>query len=311
MTTHHLYGGSNAEVWSKCNGSPFLAALCNNQSNSAMDRGSRIHKLAYDIWNDNAIEAQRDELDIAMAYIADVRALSPDSRLEIYLADSPLVGGTIDGVLVLNDGLYLWDLKTGHTPVYPENNKQLLAYLWFLSKTYSTMCPVKLGIWHEQVGAFTWWEPTQEEIKIAFTEFDAATSTPPKLIAGPHCAKCRAIGRCPEGGKLPGTVRSSAEIATEYERLPIYAATIKGLENEAEGLCRAGELPGYTMAPGRKKALAWVNNPPEQIGSVQLWEKKPLTPTQVAKALGSDGESYLTSAGLAVRPEPEQMIRRV
>ena len=307
MSQHHIYGGSNAAVWSECNGSPYLAKLVEFEPNEAMLRGTRIHERAAAILQERETPPLiPDEEEVAVVYAnAVITNLGCHVEIEGYYQKSLEVGGTVDGLQVMFTALHLWDLKTGHTPVSPVKNMQLLNYLWLTGLKAET---IHLGIWHEATGEFEWWQPTQEEINEAFAKFEHATNSKKKLTPGPHCAKCKAIGVCNAARAALPVSRSETDIATDYEKIPMWEAVIKGVENAAQSLCADGNLPGYRIGNGRKKALKWLVEPPRTIANVQVYTEEALSPTQVAKLLGKDGETYIVSSALAVRPEPEKVI---
>lgn len=317
MSKHYLYGGSNAVVWSECNGSPFIAAFCVNGANDAMKRGTRIHDLAERLIDQREIptDAFADELAIAKAYSEQVLNMFGACSVEVACVVSELVGGTLDGVAIRDGELFIWDLKTGFKPVYATFNKQLLAYLWFYAQDHDLPDIIHLGIWHETVGDFDWWDVTREEIAEAFEKFETATSAFPKsLTPGPHCSSCRAIGRCSLGGLVPpeaSLIKTDQEIADQFSNIKIYNNTISKIECEAEALAKNNQLPGYTMRPGKRKPLKWYGIPPREVGGLSIYKEEPMTPTQVAKALGKDGEEFIVGQALASRPESDMEIYKL
>lgn len=317
MSKHYLYGGSNAAVWSKCNGSPFISVFAANESNEAMKRGTRIHHLAELILTNGVIPTNTftDELVIARAYSDRVTAMFPEPEIEVSCVVSEMVGGTIDGVATRDGELYLWDLKTGFRPVYATFNQQLLAYLWFYMRNKPLIPSViHLGIWHEATGDFDWWDVSFTEVMEACAIFEQATQASTKtLTPGEHCTKCRALARCSVGGGLPvdPLLVTNADIADAYSKTKLYNATINKIENEAEALAKNDNLPGYMLRPGKRKALKWYGSPPREIGGMSIYKEEPMTPTQVAKALGKDGEEFIVSSALACRPESDMEIFKI
>lgn len=310
--THHLFGGSNAAVWSQCNAAPYLNALFPQVANENMERGTRIHAYAASLLTDKPLPPMAsDEEAVAREYAQAVGAVRPSDLIENYSVKSPLVGGSVDLATFTSEQITIVDLKTGHTYVSPRNNWQLLFY-WWLNCDRDDPRSVRLGIWSEIVGDFEWWEPTSDELAFAADLFQKQTTSQPKFVAGPHCARCHVSARCAAAGApaVDSPIVSDADVAKEFEKIPVYESYIKSLEAQATGLAQEGRLPGYRIGAGRKKAMKWLTMPPDEIGNVSVYQKVPLTPTQVAKLIGKDGESYLMSAALAARPESEQVLIR-
>ena len=315
MTHHHIYGGSNAATWVECNGSPYLSKLAESEPNEPMKRGTRIHEKAAEILNRQPTTPDLiyDEMEVVKKYIEAINHFIFNNyqiEIEGYYTNSPELGGTVDGLYCNDTEIRIWDLKTGHTPVSPVNNYQMLFYLWLSFKDTMFDRSVWLGIWHEAFGEFQWWNPTHEEIQAAFAKFELATTTKKQLTPGPHCAKCRAVGICNKTSQIPIS-KSDERIAADYELIPVWEAIIKSVESVAEILCATGRLPGYRIGSGKKKPLKWLSPPPLQIANVEVYVKEALSPTQVAKLLGKDGENFIVSSALASRPPSEEVIVKI
>ena len=90
-------------------------------------------------------------------------------------------------------------------------------------------------------------------------------------------------------------------IAKLFDNVAHLTKFAKSITDRAHELAKAGELPGYGLKPGNRKALKWQGDGPYPE---QWYETKLLTPSQVV-VQNLATEKYLLDSELAVRPDPE------
>lgn len=307
---HHLFGGSTADVWGKCNASPYMAKLCKPlEPSEYMARGSRMHAAA----ETDLIGGQRDKLNpedeaAVGTYVEAVRALCegfPSIEAHVQHPCYPECGTTIDGYYNTETEVFIWDYKTGYHRV-SERSDQLLFAAWMLHVNgiidLDTQI-VHLGIFQDEM--FRWWEPTVPELIRCFAIFHAQVAGQATFCPGAHCKDCDAVHRCPKVAKPEDMAfRSDDQLVEDYAMLPIWRAMCDKIEADMVGLVAGGLAPGYVLKPGRKKAAEWVTSVPEEINGIPLWERVPLTPAKAAKLVGEEA-----LVGLVQRPEPNLVVR--
>jgi hypothetical protein len=183
-------------------------------SGAAAARGTRIHELAHNwmeqgkdppetFWSEAADRV--DETTVAMQYRnAVVNKFGAGNFVfeeEIESRNYPdYVGGSIDGYAVVEDVLWLWDLKTGKGLVDPVNNMQLLFYMYLLlGKIGCVYTTFMLGVW--QAGEFKWWAvdyPKLHDLMVKMEDSILECKNAPRLSRGPHCLWCKAKKWCVE-----------------------------------------------------------------------------------------------------------------
>lgn len=213
---HWPLGGSNAEIWTACPGMPTLARFVpkGEGSGAAAARGTRIHELAHN-WLEQGKEppeafwpAEADRLDettVAMQYRNDVinKFGAGNYVFEEEIEDpnyKDYVGGSVDGYAIVEDVLWVWDLKTGKGVVEAENNTQLLFYLrLLLTKIVQTFSTYMIGVW--QNGEFKWCALEPKDCRDRLLKMDdniLECENAPRLNRGAHCLWCKAKKWCVE-----------------------------------------------------------------------------------------------------------------
>jgi len=222
--------------------------------------------------------------------------------------------GTADFIAVGDDLLVIADLKTGQgKPVSVQGNEQMRLYAIGALKAVAGIFPVRrirMAIIQPRV----YDEPQEEEITVEELEAWAAEIAPiaqkafageGAFVVGPHCEFCRAKERCRArieqyfsaaelmpavppiiGWDEVGEVLRKAEgIVSWYNDLKELALT---------HILDGGEVPGWKAVEGRgSRQYADIDRAFEAlkaagIDEAILYERRPLTPAQLEKALGKE-----------------------
>jgi len=334
---HFPSGGSSAEVHSNCAAAHLLYPMAPPQKTTpAMERGTRIHDLAEKLFKREVTITESDLADDETAAANDYVQSTYDFCKEYGLNDikielelqhpdprfKEIVGGTTDGCAYSNYELFVWDLKSGYVLVDPDA-AQLVFYAWLIYINYfknSRLDRIYLGIY--QYGKFKWAIlEGMPMIEDAFKPFEDSLVRMQKYPIAPNvgswCAKCKAMTVC---GKfqayfqqfktinLNDTVFNEANVIEGMEMEKAVSKYFEAIKDKAVELAEAGNLPGYEMAPSNKLPLEWCDGAPL---SESWYVREPMSPTQVAKSLGKDGEQQLVSNGLAFRPTPGKTLKKV
>jgi hypothetical protein len=103
------------------------------------EKGTRIHELGEMLLNGESVDivgVDADELQMANAYAEYVWEVAGEAGT-IYVEESfhdtlaiyhPDLGGTADAVIVNGKDIHIIDLKTGKSPVFAKENKQMMTY---------------------------------------------------------------------------------------------------------------------------------------------------------------------------------------
>jgi hypothetical protein len=176
-----------------------------------------------------------------------------------------------------------------------------------------------LGVY--QFGKFTWiqisFEAFLKEVEVFEESAKKFTARQVKPEVGPWCKDCRGSVTCNKFQE--GLYENAKTDVKELSYNPVNVA--KALELKAgvtkfyeyvgdlaETLAETGDLPGWEMRPGKRRPLVWKDGAKLQE---HWYEKVAMSPTQVCKLLGKDGEDYLTVEGLAFRPPASKTLTKV
>ena len=222
--------------------------------------------------------------------------------------------GTADFIAVGDDLLVVADMKTGQgKPVAVQGNEQMRLYAIGALRAVAGIFPVqrvRMAIIQPRV----YDEPQEEEIAVEELERWAAEIAPiaqrayagaGEYVAGDHCTFCRARERCraridqffsaaehmPHKPPIIGwdevgdILRRAEGIVSWYNDLKELA-----LSHILEG----GEVPGWKAVEGRGSRV--YRDIDEAFGALMaagideaiLYERRPLTPAQLEKALGKE-----------------------
>jgi hypothetical protein len=191
-------------------------------ADTAANRGTNMHDKFAGVMSLSTKDIKM--MALALEYVAEVRA----TRKFQVLIEQPVYaewlstrpGTTADLVLYVADEIHIFDLKTGVTPVYPEENYQLLYY----ALCYGGLAPkakgVHLHIVQPWAGFMGSWFASAERLQLFLEE---AQRTELKLIEGDttltpgdHCTFCPAN---PHGRGLRGRPYCPAMMSVFYPRV--------------------------------------------------------------------------------------------
>lgn len=298
---HHPYGGSNAHIWLNCLASPLLSRLFRAREDgdrTAMERGNRIHDLAYQVLTGNPTDetAARDELDVAIAYARSIREHVTGSGVvagyEQHLqAHNPIFGGTADAWIHRPGYLHVIDLKTGDRPVLANENPQLWFYAWLLIDFDERISfdplsdELRLSIWQD--GTLWTVTPTPDDVCLWLARFRKRSGELAEATPGEHCTRCPVLSRCASARDFIAPAlaeacaeRSPAQIAKDLPLAGVAAKWAEATKAEALALARQGHLPGFQVGQGRKLPAKWSSE---------------ANPATVARALGLSPHEVITT----------------
>jgi len=236
-----------------------------------------------------------------------------ESRVD-YSHVAPGGFGTADFVAVGDDLMIVVDLKTGQgKPVSVQGNPQMRLYALGALRLVAGIFPVsrvRMAIIQPKV----YDEPQEEEITVEELERWAAEIAPiaqrawngeGEYVVGEHCQFCRARERC----------RARIEQYFGAAELAPHKPSIIGWDEVGEVLRKAegivswyndlkelalshildgGEVPGWKAVEGRSSRVytdldkAFEALKAAGIDEAILYERRPLTPAQLEKALGKE-----------------------
>lgn len=317
---HYLIGASSAKQWFKCPKSWLWKNLFPTETNDAMKKGSELHALAADCIA-NSIECTNEEVIPYVIYCKNLIDSSSyfwvEGGVEI---EGGMFGTSIDFACYEYDDkfevstLHIIDLKTGFQRVDCVGNEQLLASAaWKVlqdsnNNLYETVDRIMLTIF--QYGkAHTWelpWEMFQKEIRERVEPAMQAILDRKPACAGPHCHGCPGAAR---GCNAFTSVIQASQWGDDQDLLdmaPAFKEAVDYAERNVTKRILAGE-PNmrYTLVPGNRPPLKWCDG---AVIDDSWYERKLMTPTQVAKVVG---EETLVSKKLAFRPEPSLTLKKV
>ena len=301
------------------------------EENDAADDGTKLHS----VFEKSILEKITDKEDIrdlieeeklvtdmkGDEYILDQLTTCTNEQLEM-LGEAEWVGveermwvtglpqyGTVDLSWLVDEVLYVRDLKTGRLDVATEDNDQLMNYavglldkhqLWDRVKT------VKMKILGLRFKANEWEVNVKDlltyKVEVMLPTFMAAYSINPEAVAGDHCLYCSAKVSCPEWQKkFKGLANKHFENGFEDldvdEQIELYKLC-KQAERCGKDLSKLillafegfDEPQGIVRVDGRKR-VDYVVSEDELVASLKkkklvsksddLYAKKLLTPVQL------------------------------
>ena len=134
MAIHSLISASALPRIFECPASFKMSMGMPNKSNSAAERGTKIHQMAEDLWHGIDVQTEDVEgLKLAKDYIDYINSIDGQKYIEINLAPAlstvhPDCGGHADCIIVSQTELHCIDLKSGASIVKPDSI-QLKMYL--------------------------------------------------------------------------------------------------------------------------------------------------------------------------------------
>lgn len=186
--------------------------------------------------------------------------------------------GTVDITLIGGSVLEVIDYKDGFTYV-SENTEQLLAYadgqtehakqLFFNIKTVKKTI-IQPKVEKDPIRSVTHSKKQNDEMAEKLAVAAKLTDDPDApLIPGDHCKWCRHKLNCKArnqtaintiNGSVVPVEMTNEQLANANDVIPIINDFVNALEKEAEERIKLGQIvPGYEMAPGRKKNRVWTN----------------------------------------------------
>jgi hypothetical protein len=139
LTTHTLYSASSLDRLALCPPSARMGKDIPDTSSVHAEKGTRIHELGEMLLtgeNIDIVGIDADELQMANAYAEYVWEVAGEDGV-VYVEESfhdtlaiyhPDLGGTADAVIVSGKDIHIIDLKTGKSPVFAKENKQMMTY---------------------------------------------------------------------------------------------------------------------------------------------------------------------------------------
>ena len=248
--------------------------------------------------------------------------------------------GTADCVMIGGDLLVVCDYKNGSgVPVEAEENPQMMLYACGTLRTFraiygDSIHRVRLVIIQPHAGGVKTWETTKDELERWARETVApaaalAAEGKGDFCAGPWCdnyfcpvrANCRARaehllslteleGAGPEAPGFTGPTLTDEEIGDVLLRARDLAKWVKALEDYAFSVLLGGRpLPGWKLVAGRT-SRDWTGGADTAfpalvaagIPEAMLYERKPVTPAALEKAVGKD--AYRTTVAPQVTVSP-------
>jgi len=222
--------------------------------------------------------------------------------------------GTADFIAVGDDLLVVADLKTGQgKPVTAKGNEQMRLYAIGALKAVAGIFPVRrirMAIIQPRV----YDGPQEEEITVEELEAWAAEIAPiaqkafageGAFVVGPHCEFCRAKERCrarieqyfaaAELMPFKPPIISWEEVGEILRKADGIVSWYNDLKELAlSHILDGGDVPGWKAVEGRSSRVyadldkAFEALKAAGIDEAILYERRPLTPAQLEKALGKE-----------------------
>lgn len=250
--------------------------------------------------------------------------------------------GTSDCVMVTPDTLCIVDYKNGAgVPVEAEQNGQLMLYALGALKLYGpiygdTLQKIHLAIVQPHAGGIKEWDLSVDELNhwgehVAKPAAELAWEGKGDYAPGEWCRFCKVKARCtaraakmlaledeyqmglPAG--MPGAAErnthllSDAEVGACLEGASYLEAWVKDLKDYAfTTILNGGEIYGYKVVEGRGSRdwadldTAFEVLAQRGVDEALLWERKPVTPPALEKALGK--RIFTQTAGDLVSKKP-------
>ena len=247
--------------------------------------------------------------------------------------------GTADCILIYGDTIHVIDFKYGKNPngrVEADHNPQMQIYALGAYEAYKMFYPiqrVRLSIVQPRLpDGITTWETTLDQL-LAFGEevkAKAALAMEGKGEFTPSektCRYCKAKGRCraraeenvrlafSENYQKKPPLISNAEMGQYLQQGIDIAKWVSDLQDIALKECLAGkEVPGWKAVEGRgsrewtdlDKAFAHLAE--NGIPDAMLWERNPITPPKLEKALGKKEFTAQTEGYVVKKPGKPALV---
>lgn len=243
--------------------------------------------------------------------------------------------GTADCILISGGAIQVIDFKYGKgVPVSAEHNPQMMLYALGAYDTYKFLYQiqeVRLSIVQPRIDRISEWSCTAEELldfgEYVKTRAALAIKGEGDFVPGNDtCRFCRARARCRarseenvrlafDVGKKPPLI-SNTELGEYLKQGEDVAAWLKDLQECALSECLAGkEVPGWKAVEGRG-SREWTDMDAafglladKGIPDTLLWEKKPLTLTQVEKVVGKKKFGEIVGDMVVKKPGKPALVK--
>ena len=246
--------------------------------------------------------------------------------------DGSPAGGTADCIQIGEGVLWINDYKNGSgTPVQAEDNPQMKLYALGALDLYrpffgDTIKTIRMTIIQPALGGVSDWETTREELEawgrdVAGPAAARALAGEGDCVPGEWCKShfcpvrftCRALAdsalSLEEFKRTLPALLTPPEIANALERGGLLAAWYSDVKEYAQDiLLQGGEIPGWKLVEGRGSRewadldAAFEALPTRGVDAALLWERKPVTPPALEKAIGK--KQFTEAAGDLVLKRP-------
>jgi hypothetical protein len=227
-----------------------------------------------------------------------------------YSSYAPEGFGTVDGLIIGGETLYVTDFKYGKgVPVSAEDNYQMKLYALGAYLEYSFLYPIKqihLAIIQPRLNSISEYALSLEDL-LAWG--DSIKPTAQKafkgegdFVPGEHCKFCRAKAQCRARAEqytaledfkmLKPPLLSNEEVGQILAKAEALDAWVKALKEFALAECLKGnEIAGWKAVEGRgsrsfvdqDEAFKWLRE--NDIDEAMLFERVPLTVSKIEKVL--------------------------
>lgn len=310
---------------------------------------SAVKKLSENgLWKDEMQGYTDEYLDYIKTTALSLKSM-PSVRIEqrVYFKEYTLAdpedeiegSGIADCILLYGDTVHVIDFKYGKSPasrVSAENNPQLMLYALGAYLAYRMLYPiskVKLTIVQPRLpdGISEWGCPAEDLVK--FGEYVKERATLAVKGEGEFapgsdtCRFCRVKAQCEARAKenvrlaffvdKKPPLLSNEEVGEYLKKGEDVAKWLEDLKAYALKECLAGkEIPGWKAVEGRS-ARDWTNMDtafetlikggfaPEEM----LWEKKPLTLSQVEKMVGKKDFQEMVGKFVIEKPGKPALVK--
>lgn len=271
----------------------------------------------YDKGMEAATDMYLDYLkELAMSYGTAQPAVALEVRVN-YSDYAPEGFGTSDCVMVGGDMLAVIDYKNGAgVPVSAEHNSQMMLYALGALKLYApiygdTIKRIHMAIVQPNAGGVKEWETTREYVEAWGIQevrpiAELAYNGVGNFAAGDWCRFCPVKAQCTarattllgleaDKNKTPtGDLMTDAQLGDVLSRALTLESWVKDLKDYALTAALAGrEISGFKVVEGRG-SRDWAGGADKAfpaliakgINEALLYERKPVTPPALEKALG-------------------------
>ncbi|MED1653881.1 DUF2800 domain-containing protein [Brevibacillus agri] len=244
--------------------------------------------------------------------------------------------GTSDCIIIGGKQLHVIDYKNGQgVPVPAENNPQMMLYALGALQAYSMLYEIET-VHMAIVQPKVWEQPSEWSISAADLQAWGESIKPiaakafageGEYVVGEHCGFCRARDTCrarveqllsvEQYAPMKPPLISWEEVGEVLRRAEGIVSWYNSLKEAALAeVLKGGEVPGWKAVEGRGSRqyadldVAFVHLTASGIDEALLYERKPLTPPALEKALGKKQyRELLEEPGHVVkRPGPPTLV---